>query len=607
MDARHLRNIAIIAHVDHGKTTLVDALLRQTLAYKDRRDEVVERLMDTNDLEREKGITIFSKNASVQRDGFTINIVDTPGHADFGGEVERVLQMVEGALLLVDAAEGPMPQTKFVLKKALELGHKIIVVINKLDRKDARSDYVLDKTFDLFVELGATDQQLDFPIVYASSVQGKAGLVDDLDEMTSIAPLIETIIETIPHPKVDQDAPFQMLVVSVQDDEYKGKMAIGRIRRGLVKRGQTVTHITREGEQIRARVNEVLMYVGMDRVSVEEADAGNIVALTGIADVRIGDTLACADRPKALPPIHVDLPTVEMTFGVNTSPFAGREGTYVTSRKIRERLFKELESDVALRVTETDSMDTFLVAGRGELHLAILVEKMRREGYEFQVGKPQVIFREVDGVRQEPIEHVFVEVPEEYAGAVIEKIGSRRGEMTDMQVENGAAFLQFRIPTRGFIGYRTEFLTDTRGSGILNTQHAGYAEYAGDIEDHRKGFLIAYEDGVTSGYGLEAAEERGVLFLGPQVPVYGGMIVGQNQRPGDLEVNVAKQKQKTNIRSSTSDIAVRLTPPRVLSLENAIELLGDDDLLEVTPESFRLRKQILDHVKRKRSMRSSQD
>jgi len=593
--------------VDHGKTTLVDALLRQTLAYKDRRDEVVERLMDTNDLEREKGITIFSKNASVQRDGFTINIVDTPGHADFGGEVERVLQMVEGALLLVDAAEGPMPQTKFVLKKALELGHKIIVVINKLDRKDARSDYVLDKTFDLFVELGATDQQLDFPIVYASSVQGKAGLVDDLDEMTSIAPLIETIIETIPHPKVDQDAPFQMLVVSVQDDEYKGKMAIGRIRRGLVKRGQTVTHITREGEQIRARVNEVLMYVGMDRVSVEEADAGNIVALTGIADVRIGDTLACADRPKALPPIHVDLPTVEMTFGVNTSPFAGREGTYVTSRKIRERLFKELESDVALRVTETDSMDTFLVAGRGELHLAILVEKMRREGYEFQVGKPQVIFREVDGVRQEPIEHVFVEVPEEYAGAVIEKIGSRRGEMTDMQVENGAAFLQFRIPTRGFIGYRTEFLTDTRGSGILNTQHAGYAEYAGDIEDHRKGFLIAYEDGVTSGYGLEAAEERGVLFLGPQVPVYGGMIVGQNQRPGDLEVNVAKQKQKTNIRSSTSDIAVRLTPPRVLSLENAIELLGDDDLLEVTPESFRLRKQILDHVKRKRSMRSSQD
>jgi len=607
LDARHLRNIAIIAHVDHGKTTLVDALLRQTLAYKDRRDEVVERLMDTNDLEREKGITIFSKNASVQRDGFTINIVDTPGHADFGGEVERVLQMVEGALLLVDAAEGPMPQTKFVLKKALELGHKIIVVINKLDRKDARSDYVLDKTFDLFVELGATDQQLDFPIVYASSVQGKAGLVDDLDEMTSIAPLIETIIETIPHPKVDQDAPFQMLVVSVQDDEYKGKMAIGRIRRGLVKRGQTVTHITREGEQIRARVNEVLMYVGMDRVSVEEADAGNIVALTGIADVRIGDTLACADRPKALPPIHVDLPTVEMTFGVNTSPFAGREGTYVTSRKIRERLFKELESDVALRVTETDSMDTFLVAGRGELHLAILVEKMRREGYEFQVGKPQVIFREVDGVRQEPIEHVFVEVPEEYAGAVIEKIGSRRGEMTDMQVENGAAFLQFRIPTRGFIGYRTEFLTDTRGSGILNTQHAGYAEYAGDIEDHRKGFLIAYEDGVTSGYGLEAAEERGVLFLGPQVPVYGGMIVGQNQRPGDLEVNVAKQKQKTNIRSSTSDIAVRLTPPRVLSLENAIELLGDDDLLEVTPESFRLRKQILDHVKRKRSMRSSQD
>lgn len=593
--------------MDHGKTTLVDALLRQTLAYKDRRDEVVERLMDTNDLEREKGITIFSKNASVQRDGFTINIVDTPGHADFGGEVERVLQMVEGALLLVDAAEGPMPQTKFVLKKALELGHKIIVVINKLDRKDARSDYVLDKTFDLFVELGATDQQLDFPIVYASSVQGKAGLVDDLDEMTSIAPLIETIIETIPHPKVDQDAPFQMLVVSVQDDEYKGKMAIGRIRRGLVKRGQTVTHITREGEQIRARVNEVLMYVGMDRVSVEEADAGNIVALTGIADVRIGDTLACADRPKALPPIHVDLPTVEMTFGVNTSPFAGREGTYVTSRKIRERLFKELESDVALRVTETDSMDTFLVAGRGELHLAILVEKMRREGYEFQVGKPQVIFREVDGVRQEPIDHVFVEVPEEYAGAVIEKIGSRRGEMTDMQVENGAAFLQFRIPTRGFIGYRTEFLTDTRGSGILNTQHAGYAEYAGDIEDHRKGFLIAYEDGVTSGYGLEAAEERGVLFLGPQVPVYGGMIVGQNQRPGDLEVNVAKQKQKTNIRSSTSDIAVRLTPPRVLSLENAIELLGDDDLLEVTPESFRLRKQILDHVKRKRSMRSSQD
>jgi GTP-binding protein len=618
MDAKLIRNIAIIAHVDHGKTTLVDAMLRQTSAIHER-GALVERLMDTNDLEREKGITIFSKNASVTytskastagdeltntsipHSSYTINIVDTPGHADFGGEVERVLTMVDGALLLVDAAEGPMPQTKFVLKKALELGHKIIVVINKIDRKEARADWVLDKTFDLFLELGATDRQADFPVVYAAATQGKAGMDDNLDQMTSIAPLLEVIVEHIPAPKANPDAPFQMLVVSVQDDEYKGKLSIGKVLKGTVQRGQPIMHINREGEQARAKVNEVLKYVGMDRVSVEDAHAGDIVAIAGISAARIGETLACIDRPIALPPLHIDLPTVEMTFGVNTSPFSGREGTYVTSRKIRERLLKELESDVALRVNETDSADTYLVAGRGELHLAILVEKMRREGYEFQVGKPQVIFREVDGHREEPMEQVHVEVPEGYAGCVIEKLGARKGEMKNMRVEDGNAFMEFSIPTRGFLGYRTEFLTDTRGSGILNTLHAGYAPYVGEIASFEKGFLIAYEDGVTSGYGLEAAESRGILFLGSQIPVYAGMIVGQNQRPGDLEVNVVKQKHKTNIRSSTSDIAVRLTPPHVLSLENAIELLGDDDVLEVTPESFRLRKIQLDHVKRRRA------
>ena len=536
---------------------------------------------------------------------YTINIVDTPGHADFGGEVERVLTMVDGAILLVDAAEGPMPQTRFVLKKALELGHRIIVVINKIDRKDARADWVLDRTFDLFLELGATDEQADFPVLYAAGSQGKAGLADRIDEMVSIEPLLETIVENIPSPKANLDSPFQMLIVSVQDDEYKGKLSIGKVLRGTVKRGQAITHIDREGVQARAKVNEVLRYVGMARVSVDDAGAGDIVAISGISAARIGETLACADRPIALPPLHIDLPTVEMTFGVNTSPFAGREGTYVTSRKIRERLFKELETDVALRVTETDSADTFLVAGRGELHLAILVEKMRREGYEFVVGKPQVIFREVNGEREEPIEEVHVEVPEEYAGVVIEKLGSRRGEMRNMRVEDGHAYLEFVIPTRGFLGYRTEFLTDTRGNGILNTLHAGYAPFAGGIESHEKGFLVAYEDGTTSAYGLQGAEDRGILFLPAGVHVYAGMIVGQHQRPGDLEVNVVKTKQKTNIRSSTSDIAVRLTPPRILSLENAIELLGDDDLLEVTPASFRMRKVELDHVRRRRLARST--
>jgi GTP-binding protein len=621
MDPKHIRNIAIIAHVDHGKTTLVDALLRQTNSWRDRGTEVAHQIMDVNDLEREKGITIFSKNASIQyspvgAEGdvtstsvpystFTINLVDTPGHADFGGEVERVLRMVDGALLLVDAAEGPMPQTKFVLGKALELGLRIIVVINKLDRKDARPAWVLDRTFDLFLDLGATDEQAEFPVVYAAGSLGKAGLEDKLSEMTGIGPLLETILEHIPAPRAEMDAPFQMLVVSVQDDEYKGKLAIGKILRGAVRKAQIITHINREGVHAKARVGEVLRYRAMERVSVDEAMAGDIVALSGVSEVRIGETLACADRPIALPPIHIDLPTVEMTFGVNTSPFAGREGDYVTSRKIRERLFKELESDVALRVTETDSPDTYLVAGRGELHLAILVEKMRREGYEFQVGKPRVIFRETDGVREEPFEDIHVEVPEEYAGAVIEKLGSRRGEMTHMNVENSTAYLEFSMPTRGFLGYRTEFLTDTRGNGILNSVHAGYRPHAGEVGVVEHGFLVAYEDGSTTGYGLEAAQERGALFLGPGVSIYAGMIVGQHQRPGDLEVNVVKAKHKTNIRSSTSDIAVKLTPPRALSLENAIELLGDDDVLEVTPKSFRLRKTERDHLKRRRARKAA--
>lgn len=619
MDPKHIRNIAIIAHVDHGKTTLVDAMLRQTRAYVDRRDQaLVHQIMDTNDLEREKGITIFSKNASIQYSlsgddvtstafpysTYTINLVDTPGHADFGGEVERVLRMVDGALLLVDAAEGPMPQTKFVLGKALQLGLRIIVVINKLDRKDARPGWVLDRTFDLFLDLGATDEQADFPVVYAAGSLGKTGLAENMEEMTGVGPLLETVIKHIPAPKAELDAPFQMLVVSVQDDEYKGKLAIGKILRGALQRGQTITHINRDGAMNRVRVGEVLRYRGMERVSVDEAVAGDIVAVSGVSEVRIGETLACADRPIALPPLHIDLPTVEMTFGVNTSPFSGREGDYVTSRRIRDRLYKELETDVALRVSETDSADTYLVAGRGELHLAILIEKMRREGYEFQVGKPRVIFREVDGVREEPYEDVHIEVPEESAGAVIERLGSRRGEMLDMTVENGTAFLRFTVPTRGFLGYRTEFLTDTRGNGILNSVHAGYRPYAGDIATVEHGFLVAYEDGTTSAYGLEAAQERGSLFLGPGVEVYAGMIVGQHQRPGDLEVNVVKTKHKTNIRSSTSDIAVKLTPPRALSLENAIELLGDDDLLEVTPKSFRLRKAERNHLKRRRARKA---
>jgi GTP-binding protein len=600
---KEIRNVAIIAHVDHGKTTLVDALLRQSNSLK--KSEGGDLLMDSNELERERGITIFSKNAAVEFGGVKINIVDTPGHADFGGEVERIMRMVDGAILLVDAKEGPMPQTKFVLRKAIQAGHKIIVVINKIDKPEARIDWVLDKTFDLFVELGASDEQTDFPVIYASGVQGKAGLEPDLSKMTDIKPVFDVLLANIPVAKADSSAPLQMLTVNLSYDNFKGKIAVGRLYAGSIKKGMEVAHINRDGVMKKCRITAVMSFMGMSRIEVEEVFAGDIVAIAGIPDVSIGETIADPANPVALPTIAIEEPTVKMTFGINTSPFSGQEGTYTTSRQIKERLEHELETDVALKMFPTDSAEKWVMAGRGELHLAILIEKMRREGYELQVSKPQVIFKEVDGKKLEPIEQVTVEVPENFAGSVIEKLGKRRAEMKDMKVENKTAYLEFVIPTRGLIGYRSELLTDTKGLGIMNALFLGYQDYRGDFEANEHGSLIAFEDGETRTYSLVAAQERGQLFLGPGVHVYCGMIVGQNAKAEDLEVNVCKEKKLSNMRSKGDGAAEGLDTPRSMSLEDALEYIGEDELVEVTPKNIRLRKMLLDPNDRKRELRDS--
>ncbi|MCX6781090.1 MAG: translational GTPase TypA [Candidatus Magasanikbacteria bacterium] len=598
-----IRNIAIIAHVDHGKTTLVDSLLKLTHT-KIGNERPAERVMDNNDLERERGITIFSKNASVHYGDTKINIIDTPGHADFGGEVERVLKMADGVLLLVDAKEGPMPQTKFVLKKALELGHKVIVVINKIDKKDARPVFVLDTTFDLFSDLGATDRQLDFPVIYASAIAGKAGYTADLESMTDITPIFDCVIKEIPPPAGDPEAPLQMLVVTLQMDNYKGKLGIGRIFNGRIKKGDTIVHFNREGVQTKQKVTALMAFEGLEKVEIESAQAGDIIAVAGVADVSIGDTLADPTNPVQLALLEIEQPTVKMTFRVNDSPFNGKEGnTKNTSRLLRERLQKELETDVALRVEDTEAADAFVVSGRGELHLAILIEKMRREGHELCVTRPQVVTHTENGVEMEPAEDVFVEVPEEYAGSVIEKLGKRRGEMKNYGVREGQAHLHFVIPTRGLIGYRNEFLTDTKGTGILNSLFNGFVPWVNNLTTNSHGSLIAYETGVTTTYALESAQERGTLFVGAAVEVYQGMVVGQNAKDEDLEVNVCKEKKLSNMRSSGADQAAQIAPPKPMNLEQAIEYIGDDEWVEITPGFIRVRKQWLSPNDRKKNGR----
>jgi GTP-binding protein len=606
-----IRNIAIIAHVDHGKTTLVDALLKQSADFHQKSSDTKDLIMDSNDLERERGITIFSKNAAVHFDNTKINIVDTPGHADFGGEVERIMRMVDGALLLIDAKEGPMPQTKFVLKKAIQAGLKIIVVINKIDKPGARANWAADRTFDLFVDLGATDEQAEFPIIYASAIQGKASHANDLDAMTNVRPLFETIVKTIPPPKIDASAPLQMLTVNLAYDNYKGKVAICRLYSGTLKKG-IVGYINRAGEMKKVPLTAIMTFDGLSRVDVESAEAGDIVAISGIPNISIGETITDPDKPMPLPPIDIEEPTVKMNFAVNNSPFAGREGQFVTSRNLAERLAHEIETDVALRVEATDSFDTWTVSGRGELHLAILVEKMRREGYEFQVSKPQVIFHEDGGKKKEPIERVNVEVPEQFTGTVIEEMGRRKGTMIDMRVDTttsdgGTAFLEFLVPTRGLIGFRNQFLTATKGQGIMNTLFEDYEEYKGDLDASPRGSLVASESGTTRAYGMMGIEDRGTLFISPGIEVYEGQIVGQNAKAMDMRVNVCKEKQLSNMRAKSDGGMEFLKVPRTLSLEESIEYLADDELAEITPKSIRLRKMYLKENDEKRLKKAAKE
>jgi GTP-binding protein len=598
-----LRNIAIIAHVDHGKTTLVDGLLRQARVFRENQ-QVVERVMDSNDLERERGITILAKNTAitiwdpVTQGNVKINIVDTPGHADFGGEVERVMNMVDGVLLLVDAAEGPMPQTRFVLKKALEMNHRAIVVINKVDRQNADPNRALNQTFDLFIELGASDEQADFPVIYTNAITGRSGLTPDLGP--DLQPLFQAILRHIPAPQVDADAPLQMLVTTLGCDEYRGVTAVGRIFAGRMQVGRPVTRMMTSGEARPEQARYLYVHEGLKRVAVDEAQAGEIVVLAGLEDISIGETLADPENPVALPAIRVEDPTVRMTFGVNTSPFAGREGQWGTSRKLRARLFDELRQNVALRVAETDRADTFDVSGRGELHLAILVETMRREGYEFQVSRPEVLLRQGEqGELLEPYEKVYIETSSDTLGTVIELLGSRCGQMLDMvDTQENSLRLTYLVPTRGLLGFRYHFLTATRGMGALHTLFHGYLPMAGEINSRSNGSLVAWEIGATTSFGLQNAEARGSLFVGPGVNVYEGMVVGEHQRSGDLSVNVCKKKHLTNMRNSIREIDERLTPPRQMSLDEAIEYLADDELLEVTPQSYRIRKRILDTEER---------
>ena len=598
----NIRNIAIIAHVDHGKTTLVDAMLRQSHIFRSN-EQVAERVMDSGDLERERGITILSKNTAIMYDGVKINIVDTPGHADFGGEVERVLNMVDGVLLLVDAFEGPMPQTKYVLKKALEQKLKPIVVINKIDRPDRRVDDVYDEVLELFMELEADDDQLDFPAIYCAARAGIAKLSMD-DESDSLKPLMETIIKEIPAPKGDAEGPLQMMVTTLEPDEYVGRVAIGRIIRGKAKPNQNVTLLGADRE-IKAKIGKVFVYQGLGRVEVEEASMGEIVALTGLSEVSIGFTVADADKPEALPSINIDEPTLSMTFGVNTSPFAGREGQFVTSRHIRDRLFKEVETNVALRVEETDSADVFKVSGRGELHLSILIEQMRREGYELQVGKPEVVYKTINGQKCEHMENLTVEVPQEYMGTVMESLGTRKAQMLGMTEVAGYMRMEFSIPARGLIGFRSELLTNTKGNGIMNHVFQGYVPYKGDIPGRTRGSLVAFEQGETTGYGIYTLQDRGTMFISPGQSVYEGMIIGENSRETDMDINPCKEKHVSNMRTSSSDEAIRLVPPRILSLEQALEYINDDELVEVTPESIRLRKAELDRTIRGRAAKNA--
>ncbi len=598
-----LRNIAIIAHVDHGKTTLVDEMLKQGGVFRDNQ-AVNDRVMDSGDLERERGITILAKNTAVHYKDTKINIVDTPGHADFGGEVERVLKMVNGVVLLVDAAEGPMPQTRFVLQHALALGHRVIVVINKIDRPDARIHEVIDEVLELLMELDATDEQLDSPMIFCSARKGIASYSPDV-EGTDLRPLFETILEYIPAPDMDDSAPLQMLVSSIDYNDYVGRIAIGRIERGTIRQNQELVLCNYLKPEMAERAKAVSLYVfdGLSRVPVTESEAGDIIAISGIGDVTIGDTVCAAECREPLPFVEISAPTMEMTFSVNDSPFAGTEGKFVTSRNLRDRLFRETLKDVSLRVTETDSTDSFNVAGRGEMHLSILIETMRREGYEFQVSPPRVLNKTIDGVLCEPFERVVIDVPDDCVGSVIEKMGVRKGELAEMNPMGSRTRLIFTIPSRGLFGYRNEFLSDTRGEGIMASVFDSYQPFKGEVRRRSTGSLIAFETGDAVAYGIFNVQDRGTMFITPGVKVYGGMVVGVSPKSEDIVVNVCKKKQLTNTRAAGSDEALRLVPPRILSLEQCLEFLADDELLEVTPENLRLRKRILDHSLRMKALK----
>ena len=600
MKNEKLRNVAIIAHVDHGKTTLVDELLKQSGVYRENQ-AVVDRVMDSNDLERERGITITAKNTAVQYGDVKINIVDTPGHADFGGEVERILKMVNGVILLVDAAEGPMPQTRFVLSKALELGHRVIVVVNKIDRPDQRIHEVIDEVLELLLDLDATPEQLDSPMLFCSARQGVASYSPDVPG-TDLKPLFDTILSYIPAPEADLDQPFQMLVSSIDYNEFVGRIAIGRIERGVLKQNQEIAvcnYHDPDAPAKKAKAVSMYEFEGLGKKPITEATAGNIIALSGIPDITIGDTICATSCVEPLPFVKISAPTMEMTFSVNDSPYAGREGKFVTSRQLRERLFRETLKDVSLRVTELDgATDAFNVAGRGEMSLSILIETMRREGYEFQVSPPRVLYQTIDGKKCEPIERLVVDVPSESVGAVIEKLGARKGDLLEMTPVGSRMKLEFLIPARGLFGYRNEFLTDTRGEGIMASVFDSYAPYKGDLNRRNTGSLVAFETGESVSYGLFNAQDRGALFIGPGVKVYEGMVVGVSPKQEDITVNVCKKKQMTNMRAAGSDDALRLVPPRRLSLEQCLEFLADDELLEVTPENLRIRKTILNHEKR---------
>ena len=602
MQNEKLRNVAIIAHVDHGKTTLVDQMLKQGGVYRENQ-ETVERVMDSNDLERERGITILAKNTAIQYGDTKINIVDTPGHADFGGEVERILKMVNGVILLVDAAEGPMPQTRFVLSRALELGHRVIVVVNKIDRPDQRIHEVIDEVLELLLDLDATPEQLDSPMLFCSARQGIASYSPDVPG-TDLKPLFDTILSYIPAPEADLDQPFQMLVSAIDYNEFVGRIAIGRVERGVLKQNQEIAvcnYHDPDAPAKKAKAVSMYEFQGLGKQPITEATAGNIIAMSGIGDITIGDTICAPDCVEPLPFVKISAPTMEMTFSVNDSPFAGREGKFVTSRQLRDRLFRETLKDVSLRVTELEgATDAFNVAGRGEMSLSILIETMRREGYEFQVSPPRVLYRTIDGKKCEPIERLVADVPSECVGAVIEKLGSRKGDLIEMTPVGSRMKLEFLIPARGLFGYRNEFLTDTRGEGIMASVFDSYAPYKGDLNRRSTGSLVSFETGESVSYGLFNAQERGALFIGPGVKVYEGMIVGVSPKQEDITVNVCKKKQMTNMRAAGSDEALRLVPPRKLSLEQCLEFLADDELLEVTPENLRLRKRVLDHGERMR-------